>query len=249
MHPDTARAIRIRARELGLGAAVVIALLSALAIYWLAWGGGAAWITDTIRALDRQVASNFWAAMVVFLGVCFVVQLFIVPTGTITMLAGGFLFGSLLATGIYWVGQLFAAPLVFLAVRMGFGSFADKKLDAIVERVLPGRFANVLEIARSEGIMAAISLRLAPVITSAVVPILAAASGIRLTALMIGSVLVGWVRPLFWSSVGATAHSIAEISSPADIISKVNLTPILLAFAAAALVFALRIVFKVRSGS
>ena len=31
--------------------------------------------------------------------------------------------------------------------------------------------------------------------------------------------------------------------------SKVSLTPILLAFAAAALVFALRIVFKVRSGS
>lgn len=249
MQPDTVRAIRTRARELGLGAAAVIALLSALAIYWLAWGGGAQWVTGTIHALDRQVAANFWVAMTVFLAVCFVVQLFIVPTGTITMLAGGFLFGSMMATGIYWVGQLLAAPIVFGAVRMGFGNFADSKLDAIVERYLPGRFADVLEIARSEGLMAAISLRLAPVITSAVVPILAAVGGIRLTSLMMGSVLVGWVRPLFWSSVGATAHSVAEISSPSDIISKVSLTPILLAFSAAAVVFALRIVFKVRSGS
>lgn len=249
MHPDTKLAIRSRARQLGLGAALVIALLSGIGIYWLALGGGAEWIAETIKALDRQVAANLALAVAAFFGVCFLVQLFILPTGTIAMLTGGFLFGAPLAAAIYHAGQLLAAPIVYLAVRMGFGAFADKKLDAIVERYLPGRFGNVLEIARSEGIMAAVSLRLAPVITSAVVPILAAASGIRLNALMIGSILVGWVRPLFWASIGATAHSLADVSNPSEIISKVNLTPILLAFGAAALVFALRIVFKVRSGT
>lgn len=238
-----------KARSIGIGAILLLLVLSVVAIYWLTKGGGVAWIQETVRALDRQVRANYPLAIGIFLAIALVIQCFIVPTGTIVMLTGGFLFGGPLAAGMYHAAQLVAAPIVYGAIRLGFGGYADAKLDDIVRRYLPERFSNLTEMARSEGVMAAVSLRLAPVITSAIVPILAAASGIKLWALLVGSVLAGWVRPLFWASVGASAHSLAEVSNPSDILHKVNLLPIALACLAAAMVFALRVYLKMRTQS
>ncbi len=235
------------ARRVGLAALAVLALLSVAGIYWLTAAGGAGWVAETIRALDAQVKANYLVALVAFLCLAFVLQLLVLPTGTITMLAGGFLFGAPIAAGLYYVAQLFAAPVVFGAARLGFGRFADEKIGGLVQRDKSGRLAAILEIARSEGVLAAVALRLAPVITSPVVPILAATAGIQLTSLMTGSVLASWIRPLFWASIGATVHSVAQITNPSEILQKVSLTPILLAFAAAALLFVLRIVLKART--
>lgn len=235
------------ARRIGLVALGILALLSVAGIYWLTAAGGAGWVADTIRALDGLVKANYLTALVVFLLLAFVLQLLVLPTGTITMLTGGFIFGAPIAAGLYYVAQLFAAPLVFSAARLGFGRFADEKLDGLVRRDASGRLAGILDIARSEGVLAAVALRLAPVITSPVVPILAATAGIQLRSLMLGSVLASWIRPLFWASVGATVHSVAQITSPSEILQKVSLMPILLAFGAAALLFVARIYFKARS--
>ena len=220
-----------QARRLGLLALVLLGVLSAAGIYWLTAGGGAAWVAATVRALDAEVKANYLTALVIFSLLAFVLQLLVLPTGTITMLTGGFIFGAPIAAFIYYVAQLFAAPLVFGASRLGFGRFADEKIGGLAERDKSGRLAAILEIARSEGILAAIALRLAPVITSPLVPILAATAGISLKSLMIGSLLASWIRPLFWASVGATVHSVAQITNPSEILSKVSLKPLLLAFA------------------
>ncbi|HRD77088.1 MAG TPA: hypothetical protein PK264_14350 [Hyphomicrobiaceae bacterium] len=236
-----------KVRRFGIMAAIAIALISAAGIAWFTIGGGKAFVTGIVTALDRQVSANFMPAVATFLVIAFILQLFVLPTGTIAMLTGGFLFGAPLAAALYYGAQILAAPVVYGAVRLGFGSFADEKLDGFVKRYLPARFSSIVEIARSEGLLAAISLRLAPVITSPVVPILAAATGIKLAALIAGTILVGWVRPLFWASVGATAHSLAEVTSSSEFLSKVNLTPLLLAFAAAAAIFVLRLVLRLRT--
>ena len=245
--PDQPSA-KLDVRRIGILALLAIGVVSALGVAWLTVGGGKETITAIVTALDRQVAANFMPAVIAFLLAAFILQLFILPTGTIAMLTGGFLFGAPLAAALYYGAQIMAAPVVFGAVRLGFGSFADSRLDGLVKRYLPDRFSSILEIARSEGLLAAISLRLAPVITSPVVPILAAASGIKLSALLAGTVLVGWVRPLFWASVGATAHSLAEVTSSSDFLAKVNLTPLLLAFAAAGAIFVARLALKMRAG-
>lgn len=235
------------ARRAGLVVLGILGLLSVAGIYWLTAGGGAGWVADTIKALDALVKANYLTALVVFLLLSFVLQLLVLPTGTITMLTGGFIFGAPVAAGLYYVAQIFAAPLVFGAARLGFGRFADEKLDLLVRRDKSGRLAAILDIARSEGVLAAIALRLAPVITSPVVPILAATAGIELRSLMMGSVLASWIRPLFWASVGATVHSVAQITNPSEILQKISLMPILLAFAAAALLFVARIYLKART--
>lgn len=236
-----------QARRLGLLALVVIGALSAAGIYWLTAGGGASWVAATVRVLDAEVKANYLTAIAIFVFLAFVLQLLVLPTGTITMLTGGFLFGAPIAAAIYYIAQLFAAPLVFGASRMGFGSFADEKLGGIAERDKSGRLATILHLARSEGVLAAVALRLAPVITSPIVPILAATAGIRLQSLMLGSVLASWIRPLFWASIGATVHSVAQITNPSEILEKVSLKPLLLAFAAAALLFGARIYLKLRT--
>ncbi|MFM9942533.1 MAG: hypothetical protein ACKVP7_23895 [Hyphomicrobiaceae bacterium] len=236
-----------KARRIGLLALLALGTLSAVGIYWLTAGGGAAWVATTIRALDAEVKANFLTAIVIFSLLAFVLQLLVLPTGTITMLTGGFIFGAPIAAFIYYVAQLFAAPLVHGASRLGFGRFADEKIAGLAERDSSGRLAGILHIARSEGVLAAVALRLAPVITSPLVPIIAATAGITLKSLMIGSVLASWIRPLFWASVGATVHSVAQITNPSDILAKVSLKPLLLAFAAAALLFVARIYLKMRT--
>ena len=234
-------------RKLAVSLLLLIALVSAAGIAWFGLAGGAGRIAGIVTVLGSHVDANYPLALGVFAALAFLLQLFILPTGTITMLTGGFLFGAPIAAGLYYFGQLLAAPVVYGAVRMGFGDFADEKLERLLAKYLPGRFKGILDIARAEGFLASVALRLAPVITSAVVPIMAATAGIKLRMLMLGSLAASWIRPLFWASVGATARSLSEVTNPREFLAQVDLKPLLYMFMAAVVQFLARIAMKARA--
>jgi uncharacterized membrane protein YdjX (TVP38/TMEM64 family) len=237
-----------RARRIALTVLAVLALASVSAIAWLGYGGGWRTVAATVAALGAKVEANRPLAIAAFFVIAFVAQLIVMPSGTVIVLIGGFLLGAWPAALGYYVAQLAAAPVVYGAARAGFGRMAQDRLEALVRAVLPGRFASLLNLAQSEGVLAVIALRLAPVLTSAMVPLIAAAAGIRLGRLMLGSLLISWIKPTFFAGIGAAARNLAEVTEPAGLLDKISLAPILVAFGAALLLFAARVALGLRRG-
>jgi uncharacterized membrane protein YdjX (TVP38/TMEM64 family) len=234
-----------------IGPALIVALfiaVSAGGILWFVLGGGAQWLTAQLQALDTIVGRNRNAALALYALGALLLQLFILPAGTLVTLAGGFLFGAPLAAGLYYAAQLTAAPIVYGAARAGFGRYADRTMDSIARRISPERYVALLGMLRKEGVVAVIALRLAPVLTSAMVPLIAATAGIGLARLMLGSLLISWVKPTFTASIGAAARSLAELSEPGPLIDRVSFAPIAAASLAALVLLGVRLMLRARLG-
>jgi uncharacterized membrane protein YdjX (TVP38/TMEM64 family) len=121
------------------------------------------------------------------------------------------------------------------------------EIQAMIDRHVPRAVAHVAEKASQDGIWASVVLRLTPVIPNAPACMIAAAAGIDLRAFMIGSVLAGWVRPLYFASLGATLGSLAQISELTAVDVR-TLLPLLGLCAATALLFGVRLYVSDRRG-
>jgi uncharacterized membrane protein YdjX (TVP38/TMEM64 family) len=209
---------------------------------WMTLFGGASMIAAAVQAISSQTDSNQAIALAVFAGSVFLIQLVSLPGGTVAVLSGGFLFGAPLAAGVYYLAQLAAAPVVFGAVRLGLGPRASDAIPRLARRKLPARLAGTLSQARNDAIMTIVVFRLAPILTSTFVPALAAALGLPFRALMIGSALVSWIKPSITASIGAGARSLTEITEPSMALAKAGTVPVLMIFAGALGLLAVRLV-------
>lgn len=242
---DTSAALSTpHGREPRLWGLVLVGLIVASTLAGMSWmtlGGGARWVAAQAVDVGGFVEAHRWLSLAIFGLSVFLIQLVSLPGGTVAVLTGGFLFGAPLAAGVYYLSQVAAAPVVYFAVRMGLGPSSDAALNGLARRGLPPRLADFLRRARGEAVLAVVVFRLAPVLTSTFVPALAAVLGLPLRALLIGSVLVSWIKPSITASIGAAARSLSEISDPQTMLAQVGPGPVVLTFAGAVGLLVVRI--------
>jgi hypothetical protein len=68
---------------------------------------------------------------------------------------------------------------------------------------------------------------------------LAATIGIELRTFLLGSALTGWVRPAYFSGLGAVLGSLTRLDAVTDLLSVATLLPLLALFGAAVIGVAL----------
>ena len=112
---------------------------------------------------------------------------------------------------------------------------------------VPESWRNLLLTIRDEELLASVAIRLTPVIPSAVACLLAAGLGIGRNAFLLGTAISCWIRPLFFASVGASTQMLMELTDPAKILESVSFVPLIMAFVAASLLFALRVWLRLRA--
>lgn len=222
---------------------MLLAALVAVATLGLIWmlSGGAVWLTRLVLGTEAWVAANFVKALATFGVTVFVIQLLALPGGTVAVLSGGFLFGAPAAAIVYYLTQVAAAPVVYMMVGSGLASSSKRFMPESMRRRLPRSLLVAIDRAKDEAVLSVIVFRLAPVLTSTFVPALAALLGLPLRAVVVGSLLVSWIKPSITASLGAAARSLSEATDPGSALAQAGLAPFAMLFAASVALLVLRV--------
>jgi len=177
-------------------------VLSLAATVWLS-------ITDKTIGIDwfyQQHQRSGAITLFVFAAIALASQLIVMPSGFILLLLGGFVLGAWQATLIYSVIQVLTLfPVRWLAQRNQLpGSvvaFAQKQSM---------RF-RIVNAVNSKPLLVGIILRLTPVIPSAVACLLSVWLKLTLPVFLLATVMVCWVRPLIFSTIGERLPDIGRL--------------------------------------
>ena len=211
--PNSSRSLWVLA---GLALASVAASGSILSV-----GGGPALLLlarEMLAALTDRPA----LVAVAFAAWALVANCLVVPAGTLSMIVGGALLGTVLPTLIWSIAQLLTAPLLYALTKRGFGALTLH------------RYADVAPLAsqaQANGLQATALLRLLPIMPNAAATMIAATVGIDLRTFLLGSVLTGWVRPAYFAGLGAAVGSLSQVEAVTELLSLRTLVPLMLLFA------------------
>ncbi len=228
--------------RLSVIAIVVLAVLSVLAIGWMVFLDGTQWLSETltVAANHPSPAGLWWLAG--FFVVAVLTQLLVVPSGSVLLVAAGFVFGAPLAAGLYAAAQMLTAWPVFAISRRAIQQRSQSFWSRHVERVSTQSVLRSLEALRRDSFFATITLRLTPVIPSAVACVLAAMAGLSRRGFLLGTLASCWIRPLFFASAGASVRAAGQLSEQGYEFSISDVAPLLILFAAAVLILVIRFV-------
>ena len=212
----------------------LIALIAASAIGTAAmlWLGGRDMLMAVLMALELHPVA-FACAFTVW---ALIANCLVLPAGSLSLIAGGAVLGAFVPAGIWFAAQLATAPLIYRAA-----SHSQLHAGGLIERYLGPAAAHLLARAGHDGVWATAVLRLTPVIPSAPAALIGAAAGIRLRSFMLGSAVAGWIRPLYFASIGATAGSLARADSVSAASGMSMIAPLLVLCGASAVLFAARL--------
>jgi uncharacterized membrane protein YdjX (TVP38/TMEM64 family) len=198
------------------------------------WGlGGNRAVLDLLAA----IAERRGLAITLFGLWALAANCLVLPAGSLSLIAGAMLLGTVLPAAIWYAAQLATAPLIHRSVDAG-----SSATTALVERYLGANAARLLGRAAQDGIWTTVVLRLTPVLPSAPAAMIAAWAGIDLRRFMLGSVLAGWVRPLYFASIGATIGNVARVGEAERAMTFGTLAPLLALAVCAAAMLAVRLV-------
>jgi hypothetical protein len=201
-----------------------VSILGTIAIFK---NGGPIEVVKSVAMFADEAKANLTLVILCYFAVSFMMQLALLPSGTIVPIVGGFLLGAPVAAGVYFLSQLAATPIVWAMSRRSLGPTGDLKVEALVKRFVPERWRGLIARAREEGVLGAMGLRL--LLPSAVACIVAAGIKIPLASLMLATLLVNWARPYVVASVGAAAKSFAELGDPRLLIEQGSAVPYVVA--------------------
>lgn len=153
-------------------------------------------LADNQQWLTRAVAGNELTAALIYMAVYATSTAFSLPGGAILTLAGGFLFGTLAATGYVSVAATAGATTVFLVARFGFGEGLAARAGPFLKRVEAGFHNNAFSYL--------LSLRLIPIFPFWVVNLVPAFLGVSLRTYVV-TTFIG-ILPGVWafSRIGAS---------------------------------------------
>jgi len=192
---------------------------------------GAGWLNSGTVVRSLQLVQD-WSAhhpaalLALYVVWSTAVQCIVVPTGSLTMIAGGYLLGYV--AGPFYLGAMLLsgaivhglsgfpliAKLVERAARRGASSGVWAYLAGFTQRMA------------KRPILLSALLRLVPVLPSAGISFLARQFAVRGRDFFVGTLLTGWIRPVSYAALGASLPSIESLGSPAEILRSANL-PIL----------------------
>lgn len=164
----------------------------------------------------------------VYVVICFVFlvlisQLLVVPSGSILMIGGGFLLGSLPAALIYTA----LLPVTGIIVGKVTESSSLKNWVATL-LYKSNKVTRIVELLNHEPFTLSAVLRLTPVIPAAIAAIVASTFKVPHSTFIFATLCVGWVRPLFFASIGGTAHSLTQLHTGSSGTTELGILPILL---------------------
>ncbi len=205
---------------------------------------------DGLAVLQNQIAyftnhENYISKKTLWLSiyavVCLVSQLLIVPSGSLILIAAGFIFSPIAATAIFSLAQVLCSWPVYK-----MGAFISRKYPEQLRRwvqkfQLPANFDHAVQ---QEGFYTTVVLRLTPVIPSAAACLIASGLGIGLRSFIPATIAVCWIRPLFFASMGGSLQSLTNLTESVD--SKA-VAPLLLVFFAALALLVVKIILHYKS--
>jgi uncharacterized membrane protein YdjX (TVP38/TMEM64 family) len=203
----------------------------------VAAGGGPALLLatrETLAAFNERPA----IVAVVFAAWALVANCLVVPAGTLSMIIGGALLGTMVPTLIWSVAQLMTAPVLYALTKRGVGT---------VPMLQNAQVARLVTLARTNGLQVTAMLRLLPIMPNAAATMIAATAGIGFRTFLTGSLLTGWVRPAYFAGLGAAIGSLSKLDAVTDLLSLRTLLPLLLFFAGAVVLVTLSLTRKGRS--
>lgn len=222
-------------------ATLVIASIAGTAVLLMA--GGPA-VQAGVAAITELAAANRALGLAVFAAWSIVVLALVIPTGSVTMIAAGFLFGALEAAAVFFAMMLPVSAALYVMARDDRGP----RLAALIGRHLPQALAGLPDAVRAEGTATVAALRLNPLVPSAVLCLAAPSLGIGLGQLMAGTLLAGWVRPVLFASAGEAVRAAGQtVTAGTAAVDPVRLTLVLGLAGAATAVLAVRLWRRMRT--
>lgn len=147
-----------------------------------------------VMALDRSAEHLFGALLVLFC-ICFVLFLTVMPLGTVTIIIAGYFLGPL--AGVAQYVALVAASMVLY--ELGRDSDPERLGRRLADFPAITRVAG---LARRRGILFTVSMRLVPVVPSAVASLGASYFSVSRRDFLTGTLLAGWCRPVGFALLG-----------------------------------------------
>ena len=187
-----------------------------------------------LRVQQHHSSQTAW--LLCFAALSLSLQLLIVPSGSLLLVGAGFVFGVLPSVVIYMLMQCIAIwPIYWLCrfclQRNRWG--LQDKVNVLLEK------SGVCRVTGSEPLISGMVLRLTPVLPSAAASSIASVAGIQASVFFLATVLAGWVRPLFFASIGG---AVKEFSGFASTLSgEFHVAPLLLVFFAVLLLLAVKL--------
>ena len=224
-------------------AVAFVAASVAISVWLLIFGGAEYLYSQLVSVYELSasgVTSNKWLAIYTLL--CFVVQLLILPAGSLILVAAGFIFSPVLAVAIFSTVQILCSWPVYKAGQHIFQNAPDRFQKLVARLKVPVNWQNAVE---DEGFFITIVLRLTPIIPSAGACLLAAGMNIRLRHFIFATVVICWVRPLFFASIGGSLQSLVQLPEAASGTSA--LQSLLLVFFAACVLLVCKLLLRRRS--
>ena len=160
-------------------------------------------VLKTHRAfLQGWVASQGAMAWLIFGLIYFGAVALSIPGGVILTIAGGFLFGPYVATGVVVIGATCGATVLFLAARYAFADILRRKAGTAMRRMEDGFRTNALSYM--------LVLRLVPLFPFWLVNLVPAFLGVSIKTYVIGT-LVGIIPGTFvYALVGDGAGAVLD---------------------------------------
>jgi len=148
-------------------------------------------------------------------------QFLVIPSGSVLMIGGGFLLGSLPAAFIYTA----LLPLTgFIVGTITASSSLRKWVDSLIHK--HQKAAKIVDLVKNEPFTLSAVLRLTPIIPAAIAAMVASTLKVRHTTFIFATMCVGWVRPLFFASIGGAAQSLTQIQDDPISMSQRSIVPL-----------------------
>ncbi len=239
----TLRPFTLQRKQQWFLVALFVALSVAVTAWWLFFDGLDS-LQSQLMYFNQQANSSdsktVWLA--VYALVCIFSQLLIVPSGSLILMAAGFIFSPIIAAGIFSVAQVLCSWPVYRLGTIVSRRFPDRFKQLTQKFKLPGDWHDVVQ---KEGFYATVVLRLTPVIPSAAACLIASGLGIRLWRFIPATMVVCWIRPLFFASLGGSLQTLAGLPNAINGIA--TLQPLILAFFAAVALLLVKIILHYKS--
>ena len=217
-------------------------IVSVVGSVWIIAFDGLTFIQAMLQGLNNRVAdsSNLPVWLAAYALLCLISQLLVIPSGSLILIAAGFIFSPLLAAGIFSIAQVLCSWPVYRIGKIISDKF-PRRFELLTNKFhFPPDWDRLVE---KEGFVATVVLRLTPVIPSAAACLLAAGLNISLARFIPATIAVCWIRPLFFASVGGSLQALSAISSATT--SSV-LKPLLLLFVAAVILLLVKLYLRMR---
>lgn len=183
---------------------------------------GAAWLFPDLLSFQALVEnretletfrdSHYLQAVLVFIFIYIMIVAFSIPGATVVTLTGGFLFGTFPGVFFNVLGATIGAVLIFMAVRIGFGSRLMAKMEAS-----GGGWRKVKDELDNSQWSILFFIRLVPVIPFFVANIIPGLAGVPLSRFVISTFLGILPGGLVYTSVGAGMGALLDRGETPDL--------------------------------